>query len=100
MDKKLFAVIVTRGPSWNDELPMDEQEDWRAHADFMNELVDEGVILLGGPLVGTRDVLLVLRAADETEVEARLAPDIWRVKDLLCTRQITPWWLRLGSLDS
>jgi hypothetical protein len=100
MTKNIFAVIVTRGPRWNDELPMDEQEDWRAHADFMNDLVTEGVVLLGGPLLSTRDVLLVLRAADEAEVEARLAPDIWRAKDLLRTRQITPWWLRLGSLGA
>ena len=51
---------------------------WRAHADFMNELVAEGFILLGGPLEGTRDVLLIVRAENEAEVEARLAPDVWR----------------------
>jgi len=45
-------------------------------------------------------VLLVVRAADESEVERRLAADVWRVKDLLRTRQVTPWRLRLGSLES
>ena len=94
----LFAVIVTRGPRWNDSVIMDEQEDWRAHADFMNELVAEGFILLGGPLTGTRDVLLVVRAESEAAVERRLAPDIWRVKDLLRTKQVAPWRLRLGAL--
>jgi hypothetical protein len=100
MTKKIFAVIDTRGPRWNDDRPMEEQEEWRAHADYMNGLVADGFMLLGGPLTGTRDVLLVVRAADEAEVEARLALDVWRVKDLLRTRQITPWWLRLGSLES
>jgi hypothetical protein len=65
----------------------------------MNELVAKGFMLLGGPLVGTRDVLLIVRAADEQEVETRLSADCWSVKDLLRTRQINPWWLRLGSLD-
>ena len=98
MEKKLFAVINMRGPRWDDARAMEEQADWRAHADYMNELVADGFMLLGGPLTGTRDVLLVVRAADEAEVEARLAADVWRVTDLLRTRQITPWELRLGAL--
>jgi hypothetical protein len=99
MSGSVFAVIRTRGPRWNDAAPMEGQEDWRAHADFMNALVAQGFMLLGGPLQGTRDVLLIVRAADEAQVEARLAEDCWTVKDLLRTRQIAPWWLRLGSLD-
>ncbi len=77
---------------------MEGQEDWRPHADFMNQLVADGFMLLGGPLLGTRDVLLIVRALDAEQVEARLALDVWTVKDLLRTRQISPWWLRLGSL--
>jgi uncharacterized protein YciI len=97
-DRQVFAVINTRGPNWNDDKPMEEQGDWRAHADFMNGLLAEGFVLLGGPLVGTRDVLLIVRAQDEADIEARLAEDIWVVKGLLSRRQINPWWLRLGTL--
>ena len=71
-EKKLFAVIRTRGPRWNDAVPMEGQQDWRRHADQMNAMVADGFMLLGGPLTGTRDVLLIVRAADEAEIEARL----------------------------
>jgi uncharacterized protein YciI len=98
MPGKLFAVLNTRGPQWNNDLPMDEQAEWRQHADYMNGLVADGFILLGGPFVGTSDVLLIVRAENEAEVEARLAADVWRVNGLLRTRQIVPWRLRLGSL--
>jgi methionyl-tRNA formyltransferase len=57
---RLFAVIRSRGPAWNDSLPLDDQVEWSAHAAFMNGLLDEGVIALGGPLEGTPDVLLVV----------------------------------------
>jgi uncharacterized protein YciI len=97
MPGKLFAVLNTRGPQWNSDLPMDDQAEWRQHADFMNGLVAEGVVVLGGPLVGTPNVLLIVRAENETEVEARLAADVWRRNGLLRTRQIVPWWLRLGA---
>ncbi len=51
---------------------MEGQVDWRAHADFMNGLAAEGFVLLGGPFRGTRDVLLIVRAENRQEVEARL----------------------------
>ena len=75
MAKSLFAVINTRGPNWDDSKAMEGQVDWRGHADFMNGLAAEGFVLLGGPFKGTRDVLLIVRAEDKQEVEARLAPD-------------------------
>ncbi|HTE38432.1 MAG TPA: YciI family protein [Reyranella sp.] len=98
MSSSIFAVLRTRGPSWNDAAAMEQQVDWRGHADFMNQLVSEGVILLGGPLTGTRDVLLIVRAGNEAEVDARLAADCWTVNGLLRTVRIDPWWLRLGTL--
>lgn len=58
---QLFAVMRTRGPAWNDRVPMDEQVDWRLHADFMNDLQSRGTALLAGPLTGTRDVLWSFR---------------------------------------
>jgi uncharacterized protein YciI len=98
MDRKLFAVINTRGPEWNHDKPMEEYEGWRAHADFMNALVADGFIVLGGPLEGTGDVLLVVRAESEAEIVARLARDVWVVNGLLRRRSIAPWTLRLGAL--
>jgi uncharacterized protein YciI len=98
MAGKLFAVMRMRGPRWNEALPMEGQEEWRAHADFMNALVAEGFALLGGPLLGSREVLIIVRSSDEREVERRLAEDCWSVNDLLRTVWVRPWWLRLGSL--
>ncbi len=98
MTTKLFAVLNTRGPTWDHTKPMEAHADWRAHADFMNALLAEGVIVLGGPLEGTRDVLLIVRAASEAEVERRLAPDVWMLNGFLQRRWIAPWTLRLGHL--
>jgi uncharacterized protein YciI len=98
--EKLFAVIRTRGPCWNDAEAMEGQQDWRRHADQMNAMVADGFMVLGGPLVGTREVLLIVRAADEAEIEARLGADCWTINGLLRTLQVRPWWLRLGSVET
>lgn len=96
--KRLFAVIRSRGPAWNNALPMDDQVDWPAHAAFMDALVDEGFVALGGPLEGSPDALLIIRATSGDEIVERLAVDPWTRNGLLVDKQIRPWWIRLGSL--
>src|SRR5262249_61126070 len=61
-------------------------------------LHDEGFAAFVGPLEGTRDALLILRASGADEIEERLAADPWSASGLLNTTQISPWQLRLGSL--
>ena len=96
---QLFAVIRTRGPAFEPSRPLEAQADWAAHAAFMNGLVRDGSVILGGPLEGTADVLLVMRAASADDARDRLAADPWTVQDLLRVSRISPWTLRLGSLD-
>jgi len=93
----LFAVIETRGPAYRHEAPMEEQNAWRAHADFMNALVDEGFALLGGPL-DEPDVLLIVCAGSAEEIRTRLSADPWHQTGLLTIKSISPWTLRLGTL--
>lgn len=95
---KLFAVIRTRGDSFNAALRLEEQPEWDAHAQFMNGLQKEGLIVLGGPLEDSPDVLLIFRANGPEEIRTRLEADPWTRRDLLRISRISPWTLRLGSL--
>jgi hypothetical protein len=47
--ERLFAVIRSRGAAWNDALPLEEQEDWRPHGDFMDALLRLGQIAPKAP---------------------------------------------------
>ena len=97
--KGLFAVIRSRGPRWDPSRPLERQPDWRGHAVFMNGLKAEWFVVLGSPLEGTPEVLLIIRAEDEAEIRARLAADPWSASDLLRVDRAVPWTLRLGSLE-
>ena len=94
-----FVVIRTRGPAWQDSRPLESQADWAPHASFMNSLAKEGFVVLGGPLDGTSDVLLVVRATTPDEVRSRLAEDPWAGNGLLRITRVAPWTLRLGTLE-
>lgn len=95
---RLFAVTRSRGPAWDPTRSMEAQDDWPAHAVFMNALHRDGFVLLGGPLEGTPDVLLIARANYADEIRSRLSDDSWTRNGLLQVKQIVPWTLRLGAL--
>ena len=95
----LFLVTVIRASRWDDSRPMEEQEGWAAHAAFMDALVRDGFVALGGPMRGTpHEALLVVRARNEQEIGARLSDDPWASADLLVVKEIRRWTLRLGSI--
>jgi hypothetical protein len=70
--KRLFVVLRTRGPGWDDSKPLEGHVEWSAHAAVMNALHEARFAVLVGPLEGTRDALLVFRASSTTEIVERL----------------------------
>lgn len=98
-----YLVRETRGPAWDCSRPRREQRGWDAHAAYMDQLADHGVVVLGGPLGGgdASDVMLVFDAYDEAAVRALLAADPW-VGTILSIAGIEPWsiWLRAPATES
>jgi uncharacterized protein YciI len=76
---------------------MREQDEWDAHARFMDALVDEGFIVLGGPVADGERVLMAVFADSADAVEARLAEDPWRPMGLLRTSIVEPWEILLDG---
>lgn len=92
-----YLVTRAKGPAWDHSRARREQEGWDEHAAFMDELVDDGVVVLGGP-VGEGDgddSLLVLDVVSEEAARESLAGDPWG-EDMLTTASVRPWsvWLR------
>jgi uncharacterized protein len=95
-----FLVRRAKGPAWDHTRLRREQDGWGEHAAFMDRLVAEGVVVLGGP-VGEgdgEDALLVVAADSEAEVRSSLAADPWG-EEMLATRSVEPWtvFLRAAS---
>ena len=95
-----FAV-QEHGHAWDASRKLREQAEWEAHAKFMDGLVDDGFVVLGGPLGPDEDsaenVLLIVEADDAEAVEWRLAEDPWRNMGLLRVADVTPWTVLLGK---
>jgi uncharacterized protein YciI len=92
-----FAVRLVHGPGWDTSRPIRAQNAWDEHAAFMDGLVGDGFIILGGPVGDGKETLHVVEAADENQIRARLAGDPWASAGLLQIGTIEPWALWLDG---
>jgi len=92
-----FLVRLQRGAPWDWSRDLREQDGWDEHARFMDGLVDEGFIILGGPLAGEREIVHAVSAASEEAVRERLAQDNWHQNGMLAIKSIEPWTILLDG---
>ena len=91
-----FVVLRRSGPAWDPDRPLDQQDDWDAHAAFMDGLVDDGFVVLGGPLADEHRVVLAVEAESEDDVRATLGRDPWSDSHLVIDH-VDAWTIRLDG---
>jgi hypothetical protein len=62
----------------------------------MEALVDDGFVILGGPLADEERVVLAIEAGSPEAVRARLAEDPWHETHLVVDA-VEPWTIRLDG---
>jgi hypothetical protein len=93
----LWVVRRLRGGPWDWTRDLREQDGFDEHARIMDKLVDSGFIVLGGPLEGERDVLLIVDASSEEAIHERLAADNWTPNGMLTTTSVERWTILLDG---
>ncbi len=91
-----FVVLRRTGPAWDPAVPLEQQSGWDAHAAFMDALVDDGFVVLGGPLADEVRVVLAVEAPTEDAVRATLARDPWHGSHLVIDA-VDAWTIRLDG---
>ena len=95
----MFHVVVRQaGPQWLSGRPLEEQTGWQEHAEYMDALVEEGFIVLGGPVSDDGRVVHAVEAESEDAVRATWARDPWS-ETHLGVDSIEPWTIRLDGRE-
>jgi uncharacterized protein YciI len=89
--KRTFMIVSAAGGNRDLSKGTREQRHWDEHAEFIDGLVDEGFILLGGPLVDEGGAILVVYAEDEREVREKMKDDPWYVRGILTLESVKRW---------
>jgi uncharacterized protein YciI len=97
----MYAVRLERGGPWDWSRSLREQDGFDEHGRFMDSLVEEGFVVLGGPLDEGRDVLLAISADSADTIRRRLAAeDNWHQNGMLTVKSIEEWTILLDGRDS
>ena len=94
----MFAVVTLKGPNWVHDRGVREQPAWDEHARYFDQLVERGVVVLGGPISGDDEnevALLAVEAADRQEVLSIFGEDPWAASGVLRIKEPRAWtiWL-------
>jgi uncharacterized protein YciI len=89
--KGTFLAISSAGPNRDFSKETRKQPFWDEHARFIDQLVDDGFILMGGPLVDEGGSLLIFNAEDENEVREKLKDDPWAEHGILKLESVKRW---------
>ena len=92
-----FLCTLIHGPSWDDARRIREQDGWSEHAAFMDRLVDDGLIIVGGPIGEGDHTAHLIEGDDPARVLARLAEDPWAKENHLEVGSLEPWALWLDG---
>jgi len=91
----MFLVVLRRsGPEYDHSKPLEQQSGWEEHAAFMDGLVEDGFIVLGGVLADELRTAHAVEAGSEEEIRDRLAQDPWSGSHLVVD-SIDAWTIRL-----
>jgi hypothetical protein len=93
----MFLVTLHRsGPLWDPSLDLEQQREWSAHATYMDDLVSQGFVVLGGPLSDDMRVILAVESTSADSIRDVLARDPWSESHLQI-HSIEPWIIRLDG---
>jgi hypothetical protein len=91
----MFLVILRRsGPEYDHSKPLEQQSGWLDHAAYMDGLVDDGFIVLGGVLGDELRTAHAVEAGSEQEVRDRFGRDPWSGSHLVVD-SVDLWTIRL-----
>ena len=87
----MFVAISSAGPKRDLSKGTREQPFWEEHAAFIDQLVADGFVLMGGPFPDEGGAMLIVNADDENEVLEKLKNDPWMKYGVLKLESVKRW---------
>jgi uncharacterized protein YciI len=84
------VVRVGPGPTWKEGLPED-QPDWDAHAEFINDLIERGHFILGGPWTNRLGSISIWEGMNADEVREVMQGDPFVQNGVFEIEDIADW---------
>jgi len=85
-----FVIQHSPGPAWRPGVDFRQQPGLGEHGRYYSQIMDKGLIVMGGPFLDNSGGMQILSTATEAEAQAIAAADPG-VKSGLLTAKVRPW---------
>ncbi len=89
--RQRLLVTFRNGPSWVAGRTTREQPDWDKHADFIDELVERGTMVMGGPFDDYSGAMILLEGVGADEARSILVDDPFILNGVFVFDEIREW---------
>ncbi|TML34846.1 MAG: hypothetical protein E6G24_03360 [Actinobacteria bacterium] len=87
------------GPTWTSGA-VDEQPGWDEHAAFIDDLVERGIFVMGGPLADQSGSLSLLENVSEQEARELVGEDPFVANGVFELEEVRAWNVFVDELSS
>src|SRR5262245_32877680 len=92
-------VIFRAGPAWGSG-PPEDQPRWGEHADFVDELIEKGTFVMGGPFSDHSGSVNLLEGVTAAEAADLLATDPFVENGVFVVDSIRDWTGDVAELSA
>ena len=97
--KHRVLVVFNAGPAWQSG-PHEDQPDWDAHADWVDDLIAKGTFVMGGPLSDNSGSVNLLEGLTAAEAEELLATDPFVANGVFVLDSVRDWTVYVDELSA
>jgi uncharacterized protein len=95
--KNTFVILWAPGAAWEAGKTVREQAYWDEHAEFMDRLFEDGMVIMGGPFSDGTGSLVIVEAEELDEVSSIFVRDPFVVHEIFALRGLKQWQLFLDA---
>jgi uncharacterized protein YciI len=97
--KHRVLVVFNAGPMWQSG-PPEDQLDWDAHADWVDDLIAKGTFVMGGPLSDNSGSVSLLEGLTAAEAAGLLATDPFVLNGVFVLDSVRDWTVYVDELSA
>jgi uncharacterized protein YciI len=84
------VLRIRPGPAWTRGLP-EEQPGWDAHAEFIDDLIERGVFIMGGPYADRLGSMSLWEGVNANEVRRVMESDPFVLNGVFEIEDVADW---------
>jgi uncharacterized protein len=87
------------GPTWTSG-NVDQQPGWNEHAAYIDDLIERGIFVMGGPLADNSGSVSLLEGVDEAEARELIADDPFVANGVFVLDDVRAWNVFVDELST